>query len=748
MKKIININLAGRVIPIEDSAYERLQAYIESLRRYFVMEEGRDEIINEIESRIAELMNDKVRKGAASVTDADIDEIISSMGRPEDFAAEDAADATTGSTFTAGSSESAKSTFKKPRGRLYRNMSDRFLGGVCSGVANYLNVDPAIIRLLFAIITFGGFGFGVILYILLWIILPAKPLEDFQGKRLFRNPDDKIIGGVAGGLSAYFNKEAWIIRLIFAAPLLLNIIVSMFNSAFYDFNPFPFLLFGSLSGTFVLAYIILWIVLPEAKSPYEKMEMRGEKVDVNTIRQNVQEGMAQFKDRATTFGQEVESSAKQFGARAQEFANTRGKTFATEVGQAAKPIGTGLGNAIRVLFKLFFLLVAGSIAFALFIMLIVLIFGGVGMMPLKNFLLEGFWQNALAWGTLILFLGVPLIAFITWLIRRVMKVRSHHNYLGWMFGGLWTLGWIAAAFFAASIARELNTYEGVQETIEITQPLNGRMLVKVNEPELRLNNNFWWIDDDGTGWNVDEDTMRIANVKIRISKSIDSAYHVIEHKASAGRTRSDAERRAERIQYNISSQDSILNLGSGLAIDRDSKFRGQEVVVEIMVPVGKRIRFDETVDERLHPYSIRTKGNYDRRRSWGRDGWEIEFDYDRYFNWELNTDYVMTENGTLVNPDKELEEDSDKSDTTYRYDSEEQRRREYEEQKRRAEEEQRKLQEMERKLRSDTIRTTTSVTKSSIRKSAVIKEGFTDDEEKKGLTFIHSPVFSFVKASL
>ena len=58
------------------------------------------------------------------------------------------------------------------------------------------------------------------------------------------------------------------------------------------------------------------------------------------------------------------------------------------------------------------------------------------------------------------------------------------------------------------------------------------------------------------------------------------------------------------------------------------------------------------------------------------------------------------------------------------------------------------LQEMERKLRSDTIRTTTSVTKSSIRKSAVIKEGFNDDEEKKGLTFIHSPVFSFVKASL
>src|SRR5689334_7754456 len=93
MKKIININLSGRVIPIEDSAYEKLQGYIESLRRYFANEEGRDEIINDIESRIAELMNEKIRKGASSITDADIDEIIASMGRPEDFDA-DTIDAT------------------------------------------------------------------------------------------------------------------------------------------------------------------------------------------------------------------------------------------------------------------------------------------------------------------------------------------------------------------------------------------------------------------------------------------------------------------------------------------------------------------------------------------------------------------------------------------------------------------------------------------------------------------------------
>src|ERR671914_543347 len=113
MKKIININLSGRVIPIEDAAYDSLQRYIESLRRYFAHEDGRDEIINDIESRIAELMNDKVRKGAASVTEVDIEEIIASMGRPEDFEAEEAAE--TGKS-RSGQSDYTYTSTKKPRG--------------------------------------------------------------------------------------------------------------------------------------------------------------------------------------------------------------------------------------------------------------------------------------------------------------------------------------------------------------------------------------------------------------------------------------------------------------------------------------------------------------------------------------------------------------------------------------------------------------------------------------------------------
>jgi phage shock protein PspC (stress-responsive transcriptional regulator) len=330
-------------------------------------------------------MNEKIRKGASSVTDADVDEIIASMGRPEDFqAAEDAETISAGSQSYQSRPASEETYTPRKRNRLYRDSGDKILGGVCSGLANYMNVDPAIIRILFAIITFGGFGFGVIVYLLLWIVLPSRDLEYYGGKRLYRNPEDRVFGGVASGIAAYFKREAWTIRLIFAAPILLSILLSLISWPFYHEGVFvPNVVFGSLSGTFIFAYIILWIVLPEAHSDYQRMEMRGEKVDVHTIRQNV-------KDRAKEFSEDVKTSAQNIGNKAKEFANTKGKEFATEVKEAARRTSSGLGHVIGVLFKAFFLFIAGSIAFGLLVGLMALIFGGIGWILAKRICMGNF----------------------------------------------------------------------------------------------------------------------------------------------------------------------------------------------------------------------------------------------------------------------------------------------------------------------------------------------------------------------
>lgn len=661
MKKIININLSGRVLPIEDSAYEQLQAYIESLRRYFSNEEGRDEIINDIESRVAELLHEKIRKGATVITDSDVREVVQSMGTVEDFEAEEK-ESSTGASAAGPSAASAGTTAsssaqqpasgtgftgsKKERSRLYRDSSDKIIGGVCSGIANYIGIDPAIVRIIFAIISFGGFGLGFLAYIILWIVLPPKDLEGYLGKRLYRNPDDKVISGVAGGLAAYFGKSSNTIRLIFAAPIILNVILRILSWPFFDEGSWvPNIVFGSLSGTFILTYIILWIILPEAVSEYQKMEMRGEKVDVNRIRQNVKEGMSSMKGRMKEWGQEVKESAQNIGNRAKEFSNTRGKEFVSEAGEMAKKGGRGIGHVFGVIFKAFFLFIAGSIAFALFVALIGLLIGGVGIWPVKNFLIDGNWQNLYAWGTLILFLGVPVIGFIVWLLRRLMKVKSQHNYLGWTFGGLWALGWLSASLFVTSMVRDfrMSNYKRPAAELAITQPANSKMIVRVGEPELEYSGSMPWVDIDGEGFDITPDTMRIANIKIEdVLLSSDGNYHVEIKKYSRGRSQAEAEARAQKLLYNVSYRDSVLDLGSSFAIDKESKYRGQQVIVVIRVPAGKKIRFDETLTK-LHAFNISVNDREDWRNNRKRD-WD--FDNDR-FGYRTNTDYTMGADGTL-----------------------------------------------------------------------------------------------------
>src|ERR1700683_1346991 len=110
MKKIININFHSRVIPIEETAYDILQQYVDSLRRYFANEEGREEIISDIENRFSELFADTLKKGAACITDADVNAIIASMGRPEEFGEEEGTSVHTSSAAGAGAGTSAGTT--------------------------------------------------------------------------------------------------------------------------------------------------------------------------------------------------------------------------------------------------------------------------------------------------------------------------------------------------------------------------------------------------------------------------------------------------------------------------------------------------------------------------------------------------------------------------------------------------------------------------------------------------------------
>ena len=631
MKKVININFKGRVIPIEEAAFEQLQHYINSLRSYFAQEEGRDEIINDIEDRIAEIFSEELKKGSTCITEEQVNNTLNSMGRVEDFQQMDEESAAA----TAANGTTPKSTVsEETRGQLMRNGNDKILGGVCSGLAHYLKIDPTVVRVLFAIITFGGFGAGVLIYIVMWALIPAQPLVSNIRKRLFRNPDDKKLGGVASGLASYFNIPVWIPRLVFLLPLVLGFFSSIFRHAFFPFDFEPVFITGGFGGTLFITYIILWIVLPIAQTPSEKLQMRGEKIDVNSIRNAIHEEMGGVKERMETVGTQLKTGAQRMSTEATDAA----QRLSTHM----QPVSRGVGHAIGVLFKAFFLIIAGIIGFALLMAVIGLSIAGAVAYPLKDFFLEGPYQTPALWGTLVFFLLVPIIGILVWVIRRISGAKSKVPYLGYTFGTLWILGWVSVMVLLSGVSQGFRTDSYVESTLPVTQPAGGKLLVKVNEPAIRNSGTFFRLDEDEDlrdGFDVTEDSLRYANIKVRVEKSDDSLYSVQILRYSFGRNRKEAEARAEKIVFRTSNTDSVLNLGSGLAIDRASKFRGQKVLVIIHVPVGKKIRFDESVAKRLRPFNMKMND----RNGWRHD--EMDFDFTYLFDYKTNADYIMTEDG-------------------------------------------------------------------------------------------------------
>ncbi|MFN3666591.1 MAG: PspC domain-containing protein [Sediminibacterium sp.] len=684
MKKVININFQGRVIPIEESAYDMLKQYVESLRKFFANEEGRDEIINDIEGRIAELFGDILKKGATCITDDAVTGIINSMGRPEDFEGEETnVKSQLGGEEKTYTYTNTASTEASPRGRLYRDDNEKIIGGVCGGLANYLRIDPTIVRLVFALITFMG-GSGILLYILFWIILPSRPLEGVSStKRLYRNPEEKVVAGVASGIASYFNIAVWVPRLIFAFPLVLGIITSIFRGAFWmDVDPFPGIIFGSFGGRLLVVYAVWWAVIPEAKSASEKLEMRGEKVDLHTIKNTIQEDLEGFKSRAEKWGGEFKDKAQQFG---QEFGQTvgqKGKQAGAEAGSAIRRGGRRLGGIIAILFKAFFLFIAGILAFALLVTLIAFMVAGVGVFPLKNFFLEGFTQNFLAWTTLLLFLGVPVVAFITWLIRRIMGVRSGNRYLGFTFAGLWVIGLICGGILTYSIVRNFDATAREKHEYTIVQPSTGKLTVKVPDSKVKVYGR--WFKMDGIV-SMNDDSLFLNNVRLRIVKSPDSAYHIYSYKYSSGRDEGAAVRNIHEISYSINQSDSTILLDRGFALKKGTKFRNQGVQLTIQVPVGKRILVDRTVSRNLNWFHV---GN----------GYDWEWDEEWNSNnedWNSNVEYVMTLGGLERIKSKEdiarekerkTESDTDNDAIEQYKKSKEELQKEYERKKREADE--------------------------------------------------------------
>ena len=282
MKKNISINISGIIFHIEEDGYEVLKKYLDSINKYFSSFEDSSEILSDIESRIAEIFLGKLSEGKQVITVEDVNSLVTTMGSVNDFKAAEEQEFTQTETSGQGSpqpeTERPKSEYARAAGKsLHRDQKRKILGGVCAGLGHYFNVNAVWVRLFFALLTF-AWGFGLLVYIIMWIALPGSDTleDDPVNRKLFRDTERKVIGGVSGGLAAYFGIDIVVVRVLFV-------------------------LFAFLGGFGLVTYIVLWIATPEAVTITDKMEMQGEPVTLSNIESNLKKNLNLKEDEENVF---------------------------------------------------------------------------------------------------------------------------------------------------------------------------------------------------------------------------------------------------------------------------------------------------------------------------------------------------------------------------------------------------------------------------------------------------------------
>jgi phage shock protein PspC (stress-responsive transcriptional regulator) len=544
MKKNISINISGIIFHIEEDGYETLRKYLDSIKRYFATFEDSSEILADIESRIAEIFLAKLNEGKQVITSEDVNSLMATMGSVNDFKAaeeqEFAGDYTSSAKETSGKSESSTA----PR-KLLRDQKRKILGGVCSGFAHYFNIDPVWPRLLFALLVLGSYGGLLLIYILLWILLPGSTeLEDEPNvKKMYRDSERRVIGGVAGGVAAFFGADLAVIRLLF-------VIFAIFGVGF-------------------LAYIILWIVLPEAKTITEKIQMQGEPVTLSNIESTVKKGLNEKEhDEESTLAKVVLFPFRLIAMIIEGLTKVLGPVF--------KVILDVFRVAIGLVFSLTGLAIMLSLLFTLGI-----IFGifhlsdwgwwsdNVGEIGLP---LEAFRNTFPTWTVIFAFLVMFIPALFVNLIGNsiIAKRITFNPLVGW---SLFVLFFISVAAVGVSVPQMVYSFKEKSEyKTEKTFATNGKVAVlRVNETGL--------------------DDYDMTSLIIKGYEGTD--IKLFQRFKAQGNTRKVAAENAQMVVYNVEQQDSVLLFDSNMTFKPDAKFRAQRLDMELYIPYNTLFVIEE-----------------------------------------------------------------------------------------------------------------------------------------------------------
>ena len=579
MKKTVSINISGVIFHIEEDGYDKLKSYLTTVQQYFSTYEDSQEIVTDIENRIAEKLLAKLKSAEKQVVSLeDVNELTAAMGSVADFEAVEeeevlvtnggrySATPGTGAKGTGPQSQSRERTTGNPTShapnatlqprRLVRDLRRKTLGGVCAGLAYYFNMDVVWIRLIFVALLIGvpalsgasgnngdasgGLsGVTFLAYIAMWIALPGVyTIEDDKTvKKFFRNPEDKVLGGVASGIAAYFGVDTGIIRLLFVLGIV-------------------------LFGVGFLLYIVLWMIAPQANTLTEKMEMQGQPITLSNIEYSIKQNLNinDTPNQENTF------------TRILLFPFRAIATIIGGLGSALGPLLNGVVSIIRVFSGVLMLILAfaGMIACLAFLGAAVGIWSSMHIGPGSDaFPMELIRADisvpmvlSAALVGLIPTFGLAILGIMLITTRNVINSRTALTLAGVWFVSLMVL--------FATAGPLLRSFER-RGTVEETKVLNVAGAI----PTFAMNN-----VENEYDWRP----------SIELKGYEGTTLNLVQYFRAQGSSRADAQKNARQLNYAYTVNDSTVSFDERAELGPGAHFRAQDLDMDLMIPYEKPFR--------------------------------------------------------------------------------------------------------------------------------------------------------------
>lgn len=484
MNKTVTANISGVVFHIEADAYEKLSQYLNTIRNYFHDSDGKDEIMADIEARIAELFKESMDAGKEVVTDANVQKVIEVMGEPEQYMDVDASEAY---------SESNSNQYE------------------------------------------------------------SRGYAAFKTKKLFRDTDDNVAGGVCSGLGYYFGID----KIWFRAAFLIG---------FFGF------------GAGFLFYFILWIIIPAAKSTAEKLEMKGEPINVENI------GNA-IKDEFNTFKKKVnDGDGRHYGKKAE---NAFFKFF-DFISKLLIFFLKFLGKLIGVVFII--------ISTLCIIAMLVALVGGPMNFNVDRSIFSSAWSVDMAeiyfnsptifyagLIGLILVVFIPLLSLLYGGLKILFNIPSSNKVVTISSISLLVIGMVLISFSATSTISQYSNKQKMTETIVLPELSSDTLILSSLKSSYSTNNfgSFELYTEDGE--------IFVNELEVDVVQSTSSDIELLLTKASRGANRKEAGLRAENILFEYELEDNKLMIDPFISFPEEDRYRDQELKISIALPVGKSI---------------------------------------------------------------------------------------------------------------------------------------------------------------